>query len=95
MRFPQFFDGVPPEGRSVEREWLALETRWSRQDRWLRRVGSLVWALFALIVFTGAALETGKLTGPDVSAVAIEASHSAGPSIVADQSHSKSEGNCR
>lgn len=93
MRLPQFFDAVPPETRSVEREWLAMQTRWSRQDRWLRRIGSLAWALFALLVFAGTAHETGKLSAANLGAG--QASHKAGPSIVADQRHSKTEGKCR
>lgn len=98
MRLPQFFDAVPPETRPVEREWLAMQTRWSRQDRWLRRIGSLAWALFALLVFAGTAHETGKLSAATFGAAregGSAASHKAGPSIVADQRHSKTEGKCR
>lgn len=96
MRLPQLFDSIPAPSRSVEREWLAMEVRWSRQDRWLRRIGSLAWALFALIVFAGTAHETGKLSAANLGAAGLgQASHKAGPSIVADQLHSKLEGKCR
>lgn len=86
-------------------ELAALERKWARRQRRYEALCAIAWALFALIVFACTALETGKVAGKlstaDLgpaamgSGVAVQASHKAGPSIVADQLHSKMEGKCR
>lgn len=90
-------------------ELAAMERRWARHRR-ICAVGiPCLWAVFALIVFAGAAFETGKVARqlpgafPSVGAGGanvvpdggVQASHTAGPSVVADQLHSKMEGKCR
>ena len=92
-------------------ELAAMERRWARKRRICAAAATCLWAVFALIVFTGAAFETGRATG-ETGKVArqlpgtfpfggvqasggVEASHTAGPSLVADQLHSKMEGKCR
>jgi hypothetical protein len=95
---------------SLDREMAALERQWERRSRRKEVLCAVAWAAFALIVFAGTAFETGRATGEtgkvarqlpcalvmnSGAAGAGEASHRAGPSIVADQLHSKMEGNCR
>ncbi|OYW50740.1 MAG: hypothetical protein B7Y36_18840 [Novosphingobium sp. 28-62-57] len=87
-----------------------LERRLRQRRRHTEVLGAICWALFALIVFAGMAFETGRATGEaghvarqlpgafpgdGVQARGVEASHTAGPSLVGDQLHSKMEGNCR
>lgn len=78
---------------SLGSEMAALERKWARRRRRYEALGAIAWALFALIVFAGTAHETGKLAAANLGAG--QASHKAGPSIVADQRHSKTEGKCR
>lgn len=83
---------------SLGSEMADLERKWARRQRRYEALGAIAWALFALIVFAGTAHETGKLSAATFGAPregGSAASHKAGPSIVADQRHSKTEGKCR
>lgn len=86
---------------SLGSEMADLERKWARRQRRYEALGAIAWALFALLVFAGTAHETGKLAAADfgsagvASGVPVQASHKAGPSIVADQLHFKTEGKCR
>lgn len=89
-------------------ELAAMERRWARNRARMRRAGAVtatcLLAAIALTVFATLAQEIGAVPGKlarplscSVGACAggDQASHMAGPSFVADQLHSKMEGNCR
>lgn len=102
MRRPDIFDSH--DSHSLDAEWTAMQRRWTRHDRWLRRIGNVAWAVFGLVVFAGAAHETGKMAdklprsgvagSAGVGSVASQGGHLGSPSVGAPV-HSKSEGNCR